>query len=132
MSVLTNEAGKIIKFNITKGCVNDCTQAEKMFDCVLHKGVYVLGDKAYDTDKIINYINEKLAFAVIPSRKNRKIIREYDKEVYKNRNQVERFFNKLKNFRRISTRYDKLVSSFIFFVQLASVLIMIPKFPYIV
>jgi len=130
--VLSNEAGRIIKFNVTKGSVNDCTQTEMLFDFVLHKGVYVLGDKAYDTDKIIDYINEESAFAVIPSRKNRRIIREYDKEIYKNRSQAERFFNKLKNFRRISTRYDKLVSSFISFVQLAFVLIIIPKFLYIV
>jgi len=69
---------------------------------------------------------------VIPPKKNRKVQREYDKETYKNRNQVERFFNRLKNFRRVATRYDKLVSSFLAFVQLATTLILIPKFPEIV
>ncbi len=91
--------------------------------------MYILGDKAYDTDTIINYIIERGAYVVIPSRKNRKIQREYNKEVYKARNRVERFFNRLKNFRRIATRYNKLVLSFISFVQLAAVFIMIPKFP---
>lgn len=125
---LTNENGKVIRFLVTQGNINDCTQFENLIESVLHKGVYVLGDKAYDTDNIINYIAQKAASAVIPPRKNRKEKREYNKEVYKNRNQIERFFNKLKNFRRVSTRYDKLVSSFISFVQLAAVFIIIPKF----
>ena len=54
--------------------------------------------------------------------------REYNKEIYKDRNKIERFFNRLKNFRRIATRYDKLVLSFISFIQLAAILITIPKF----
>ncbi len=73
-----------------------------------------------------------MAVSVIPPKKNRKVQREYNKDIYKNRNQVERFFNRLKNFRRISTRYDKLASSFLAFVQLAASLLSIPKFPPIV
>jgi len=126
---LLNEKSRILRFIITKGSVNDCTQAENLLDSVIRKGMHILGDKAYDTDNIINYIIERAASAVIPSRKNRKIQREYNKEIYKDHNIIERFFNRLKNFRRIATRYDKLVLSFIFFVQLAAVLIMIPKFP---
>lgn len=126
---LVNENRKILDFVVTEGSVNDCTQAENLLDSVIRKGMYILGDKAYDTDNIVNYIIEKAACAVIPSRKNRKIQREYDKKIYKDRNITERFFNRLKNFRRISTRYDKLVSSFISFIQLASVFIIIPKFP---
>lgn len=90
--------------------------------------MYILGDRAYDTDNIVNYIMEREAYAVIPSRKSRKVKRKYYEEIYKNRNKIERFFNRLKNFRRIATRYDKLVLSFISFIQLAAILIMIPKF----
>lgn len=126
---MVNEKKKILSFIITEGNVNDCTQAENLLNSVIRKGMYILGDKAYDTDNIVNYIIKKGAYAVIPSRKNRKIQRKYDKEIYKERNIIERFFNRLKNFRRIATRYDKLVSSFISFVQLASVFIIIPKFP---
>lgn len=125
---MVNEKSKILRFIITKGSVNDCTQAENLLDSVIKKGMCILGDKAYDTDNIVNYITERAAYAVIPSRKNRKIQRKYNKEIYKDRNIIERFFNRLKNFRRIATRYDKLVSSFISFVQLAAVFIMIPKF----
>lgn len=117
---------------ITDGSVHDSRQAHNLLEGIIHKGVYVLADKAYDSDKIINYITEKSAQAVIPPRENRKIKRYYDKTVYKNRNQIERFFNRLKQFRRIATRYDKLVSSFLAFAQLAAVLILIPKFPSIV
>ena len=70
--------------------------------------------------------------SVILPRKNRKEQREYNKDIYKNRNQIERFFNRLKQFRRIATRYDKLLFSFLSLVQLAVVLITIPKFPLIV
>ena len=126
---MVNEKSRILNFIVTKGCINDCTQAENLLDSAIRKGIYILGDKAYDTDNIVNDIIERSAYAVIPSRKNRKIQREYNKEIYKDRNIIERFFNRLKNFRRIATRYDKLVLSFISFVQLAAVLIMIPKFP---
>ena len=117
---------------ITDGSVHDSRQAKNLLDGIIHEGICVLGDKAYDSDEIINYISEKSAVAVIPPRKNRKIKRDYDKDVYKNRNQIERFFNRLKQFRRIATRYDKLASSFLAFTQLAAILIMIPKFPPIV
>ncbi len=126
---MLNENSKILRFSVTKGSINDCTEAENLLNSVIRKGMYLLGDKAYDTNTIINYIIEKSAYAVIPSRKNRKVQREYNKEIYKDRNKIERFFNRLKNFRRIATRYDKLVLSFLSFVQLAAVLIMIPKFP---
>ncbi len=124
--------GKALNFIITDGSESDCTQAESLLDPIIHKDALILGDRAFDTDKILDYIASKMAVAVIPPKKNRKVQRKYDKETYKNRNQVERFFNRLKNFRRVATRYDKLASSFLAFVQLAATLILIPKFPPIV
>ena len=94
--------------------------------------MYVLGDKAFDSEQILKYIEKNRAITVIPPRKNRKEQREYDKSIYKNRNQIERFFNRLKQFKRIATRYDKLLFSFLSLVQLAVALITIPKFPSIV
>lgn len=129
---VTDGNGYPMNFIITGGNTHDCTQAKNLIDSVIHKDMYVLADRAYDANKIIEYITFNSAVAVIPSRKNRKVQRDYDKEVYKNRNQIERFFNKLKQFRRIATRYDKLSSSFLSLVQLAATLIIIPKFPEIV
>ena len=69
---------------------------------------YVLADKGYDSDEFIEAIEWSGAIAVIPSRCHRQTQREYDRELYKERNLVERFLQKLKAFRRIATRYEKL------------------------
>lgn len=130
--VATDENGKAKCVFITGGNVYDSTQAEKLLHNTIHEGIYVLGDKAFDSEQIIKYIEKNRAICVIPPRKNRKEQREYHKDIYKNRNQIERFFNRLKQFRRIATRYDKLLFSFLSLVQLAVVLITIPKFPLIV
>ena len=128
----TDENGKAMCILITSGNVYDSTQAENLLHDTIHKKAYVVGDKAFDSEQLLNYIEEKGAISVIPPRKNRKEQRKYDKVIYKNRNQIERFFNRLKQFRRIATRYDKLLLSFLSLVQLAVVFITIPKFSSIV
>lgn len=60
---------------------------------------------------------------VIPPRRNRKVQRAYDAELYKEHNRIERFFNKLKQFRRVATRYDKLLANFMGFVKIAAIAI---------
>lgn len=80
----------------------------------------VLADKAYDADALVGYITGKKAKTVIPPRSNRTVQREFDRHQYRNRNVIERFFARLKQFRRIATRYDKLVSRFSAFVALAA------------
>ena len=129
--VATDENGKAMCVFITGGNVYDSTQAEKLHNTI-HERVYVIGDKAFDSEQIIKYIEKNRVICVIPPRKNRKEQREYHKDIYKNRNQIERFFNQLKQFRRITTKYDKPLFSFLSLVQLAVVLIAIPKFPLIV
>lgn len=62
---------------------------------------------------------------VIPPKRNRKFQRPYDIDLYKERNRIERFFNKLKQFRRVATRYDKLLVNFMGFVKLAAIAIWI-------
>ena len=69
---------------------------------------YILADKGYDSDAFIEAIEALGAEAVIPPRKNRNEQRKYDRELYKERNLVERLFQKLKHFRRIATRYERL------------------------
>ena len=63
--------------------------------------------------------------AVIPPRSNRTEAIDHDKEKYKRREKVERFFNKLKQFRRIATRYEKLSRTFMAFIHIASIWIML-------
>ena len=82
---------------------------------------FVLADKGYDAEYIIEEILSKEAQAVIPPRSNRKTVRDYDVCLYKERNKVERMYGKLKHFRRVATRYDKLASSYMSFVLLAAI-----------
>ena len=116
---MTDGYGNVIHFILTEGGIHDCKQAENLLAPVIHEDAFVLGDKGYDSDKIIEFIESESAIAVIPPKSNRKIQREYDKEIYRNRNQVERFFNRIKQFRRIATRYDKLAESFLAVIQRA-------------
>lgn len=82
---------------------------------------YVLADKAYDADNLLKTISGSGAEACIPPKTNRVKQRHHDKDLYKERNQVERMFAKLKEFRRIATRYDKLIRNFMGFVKLAAI-----------
>ena len=84
---------------------------------------YVIGDTAYDSDAFRAEITSYDAIAVIPPRKNRRETYTYDQDLYKLRNFIERFFHKLKQFRRVATRYDKLADQHLGFVYFAAILI---------
>lgn len=73
----------------------------------------VVADRGYDSDAFVACVLKHGALPVIPSRKCRKQQREHDVEIYKMRNIVERFFARIKQFRRIATRYDKTSASFL-------------------
>ena len=79
----------------------------------------VVADKGYDADHFVTRIKATGAEVVIPPRSNRLAPRQFDRHLYRARNLVERFFARLKHFRRIATRYDKLAKSFLSFVHLA-------------
>ena len=82
-------------------------------------------DKAYDRNAIRAKLAAKGIEPVIPPKANRLDVIRYDKEQYKQRNKVERLFNKLKQFRRVATRYEKLTAMFLGFVILALIVIML-------
>jgi len=105
----------------TPGQRNDITLAHDLVEGI--KADAVLADKGYDADHLIEKIEETGTQAVIPSKRNRKMQRACDTELYKERNQIERFFSKLKQFRRVATRYDKLLANFMGFVKLAAIAI---------
>ena len=79
----------------------------------------VIADKDYDANAFVATIEAQGAQAVIPPRSNRLTQRAYDRHLYKDRNLVERFFNRLKQFRRIATRYEKLSQNFMSMLNLA-------------
>ena len=78
-----------------------------------------MGDKGYDADALIALIKQIGAQVVIPPRRNRVEQRDYDHHLYKDRNLVERFFGRLKQFRRIATRYEKLACNFLSMLNIA-------------
>ena len=80
----------------------------------------MLADKAYDADLIRASLRDKRAFANIPPKANRRLKPYFSTWLYRERNLIERFFSKLKHFRRVATRYDKLADNFLAMVQLAS------------
>src|SRR6202167_4967840 len=82
-----------------------------------------IADKGYDADHLCDRIAETGSEVVIPPKRNRTVKRPYDPDLYKERNIIERFFNKLKQFRRVATRYDKLLANFMGFVKLAAIAI---------
>jgi transposase len=74
---------------------------------------FIVADKGYDSDAFVTAITAQGSQAVIPPRSNRLNPRSFDRHLYKDRHLVERFFARLKHFRRIATRYDKLATSFL-------------------
>lgn len=97
--------------------MNDGTQAIQLLG--QHKAEAVLADKGYDADAIVESVEAIEAKALIPPKRNRKVQREYDKDLYKQRNRIERCFSKLKCFRRFATRYEKSKRCFQSLVALA-------------
>ncbi len=83
----------------------------------------LLADKAYDTNEILEFITFRGALPCIPPKNNRVVQREIDRVLYKERNLVERFFNKLKQYRRLATRYEKTARNFLAMLTLAAVTI---------
>jgi putative transposase len=90
-----------------------------------HDADAYIADKAYDSDEVVRTIEQKGAKAVIPPKKNRIILRDYDKDLYKERKKVEWFINRIKQFRRVATRYEKTARNFLAFVHLASVMVLL-------
>lgn len=80
----------------------------------------MLADKGYDADYVIEACHAMNAIAVIPPKSNRKLLRKYDKDLYKERNIIERMFNRLKQFRRVATRYDKRARNYLAFIHIAA------------
>ena len=85
----------------------------------------LLADRGYDADSLIDSLVSAGVEVVIPSQRNRLEERIIDKNLYKDRNKVERFFNKLKQYRRVATRHEKTAASFAGFVYLASAMILL-------
>jgi transposase len=113
--------GQLIQGRISAGQVHDITQASALLEGVPAK--CVVADKAYDAMALREQIAAMPAKAVIPPRLNRRKSIRWSKAVYRHRNLVERFFCRIKHFRRIATRYDKLAERFASFISLVAAIV---------
>ena len=120
LHAIVDALGNPAALSLTPGQASDIGQAEPLLDEVEPKAF--LADKAYDADALIDTLEQRGIVPVIPSKANRVEPRDTDFALYRERNLVERFFNKLKHFRAIATRYDKLANTFLAAVQLVCVL----------
>jgi transposase len=118
---LADAEGRPLRFILTGGEAHDVTTAADLLDGQTAGGV--IADKAYDTNDLRKMIEEADTEVISPSKRNRKIQIPHDAQAYKLRNRIERFFNKLKYFRRIATRYDRQSIYFLAAIHLASCMI---------
>ncbi|ETZ07240.1 putative transposase for insertion sequence element [Holospora obtusa F1] len=105
-----------VRIIITDGTTADCTQAWQLISDIAAE--YLLADKGYDSDAIVARAQSQSMTVVIPPRKNRKVHKGYDKDLYKLRHLVENAFLHLKRWRGIASRYAKNVRSFLAAVKI--------------
>jgi transposase len=117
LHALVDADGRPITLRLTGGQIADCTEAEALINDI-GEGDILLADKGYDTNAIRAKAAARKAWANIPPKANRKETFVFSGWVYRQRNLVERFFNNIKQFRGIATRYDKDPNNFLAAVKL--------------
>ncbi|WP_216825257.1 IS5 family transposase [Komagataeibacter saccharivorans] len=120
--------GRPLGFDLTGGKISDYSGADALLDLPVVTPRRFLADKGYDSDRIRENLLFRGILPVIPPRSNRIEDISCDFRRYRDRNRIERMFNKLKQFRRIATRYDKTRKSFLAFLNLAAVKLWLPFF----
>ena len=117
---LVDAWGLPILLKLTEGQAHDGRSAQDMLG-TLGRGDVLLGDRAYDSDALRRDLAARGARANVRLMPNRTNLPPFNKRLYRQRNLVERFFNKLKHFRAVATRYDKRDDNYLANVKLASI-----------
>ena len=115
--------GNPVEFVLTGGQAADVTQADALIEGQAFDAV--IADKGYDAEALVTRIEASDAAAVIPPRRNRRFQRAYDQHLYKERNLAERFINRIKQYRRVATRYEKTARNFMGFIQVAAIMVLL-------
>jgi transposase len=108
---------------VTAAQESDIAQAEGLL--AGHTPEVVIADKGYDKKALVEAIESRGAQAVIPTQKDRKEQRAVDPHLYRERNLCERFWQKVKQYRRVATRYEKKAANFLAFVKVAAMMVML-------
>jgi transposase len=119
--IAVDALGNPLRFILTGGECNDSPQAAPLI--AEFEPQVLIADKAYDSDDLIKAITAKGIEAVIPPRKNRKEQREYDRHLYRERHLIECFINKIKHYRRVFSRFEKLSKNYLGFLSFVSALV---------
>ena len=123
--MLAADAQTAVTFSLSPGQSGDAPEGRELLKTLENRGfddVKVIMDKAYEGDETRQLVLDLGMVPVVPPKSNRLAAWEYDKEMYKKRNEVERLFRRLKGFRRIFSRFDKLDVIFKFFIQFALII----------
>jgi transposase len=119
---LADAKGRLIAILLTGGEAHDCPVAEQLIRNV-KPPKHMLGDKAYDSAELRDELDARGTKPVIPNRSNRKLPFSFSRRLYRLRWRIENAFNRLKDFRRVATRYDRLARNFLASVCLAAALV---------
>jgi transposase len=117
---LVDAEGRPVQLTLSEGQAHDGPAALELLG-LLKEGDILLADKAYDSNEIREQVAARGAWANIPPKKNRSESFAFSAFLYRERNLVERFFNKIKHFRAIATRYEKYAENYLALVKLASI-----------
>ena len=118
LHVAADARGRLVRCSLTAGQRHDAPQALPLLEGLAP--AYVVAARGYDSDPLVAVLAAHGICAVIPPRRKRRIPRAYDAARYAQRHPVERLFSRLKQFRPVATRYDKLDAHFLAFVHLAA------------
>ena len=113
---------RAVAFSLSPGQAGDAPEGRKLLKSLENcgwEGTQVIMDKAYEGDETRQLVFDLGMTPVVPPKSNRLSVWEYDREIYRKRNEVERLFRRLKGFRRIFSRFDKLDVVFKFFIHFA-------------
>jgi len=122
LHAVCDDRGRPLVLMLTPGNVHDIKVAQQCLQA-LPATRFVVGDKGYDSKALRDWLTQRGSQPVIPPRSNRKIQYSYDKAVYRQRNVVERLFCRLKDYRRVATRYDRKIKVFMATIALAATVI---------
>ncbi|MBC7447293.1 MAG: IS5 family transposase, partial [Hymenobacteraceae bacterium] len=114
--------GNPVHVHLSGGQEADCKHFDKIVNALPAEVKAIVADKGYDTDAVVERIEQHQAEVVIPSKSNRKEERQIDENLYEDRNKVERFFLKIKQNRAVATRYDKKAACFLAVICLAAII----------
>ncbi len=122
LHAVVDSRGKPIIMALTAGQVSDHTGAKIIYPA-LPEASTLIGDKGYDSDEFRNALKAKNIAACIPPRAKRKNPASYCRTLYKQRHKVENAFNRLKDWRRVATRYDRCADTFFAAIKIAAIVI---------